>query len=200
MTSDRSGERRAADSTAVRVAVGLGSNAGDREENLRFAVRELERRLRRVRLSSVYRSEPREGARGGPFLNMCVAGEWTADPGAEGDPTAGLDPSEEAAGLLRELRFVELGAGRALERGRGEPRTLDLDLLLFGGYTVRRPGLEVPHPRMTERAFVLRPLAELMPERVPPGETATVAELAGRVEDDGLVRYRPEDDIHRGRA
>lgn len=178
----------------VAVAVGLGSNAGDREENLRFAVRELERRLRRLRVSEVYRSEPREGARGGPFLNACVAGEWPAE------ASDGLDPPEQAARLLRELRFVELGAGRPLERERGEPRTLDLDLLLFGGYTVRRPGLEVPHPRMTERAFVLRPLAELMPERTVPGEEATVAELAEGIEDDGLVRHRPDDDIHRERA
>lgn len=178
----------------VPVAVGLGSNAGDREENLRFAVRELERRLRRLRVSAVYRSEPREGARGGPFLNACAAGEWPAN-GSDG-----LDPAGEAGRLLRELRFVELGAGRSLERERGEPRGLDLDLLLFGGYTVSRPGLEVPHPRMTERAFVLRPLAELIPERVPPGEEAPVAELAERVGDDGLVRHRSDDDIHRGRA
>lgn len=179
---------------AVPVAVGLGTNAGDREENLRFAVRELEGRLRRLRVSDVYRSEPREGARGGPFLNACAAGEWPAD------ASDGLDPAEEATRLLRELRFVELGAGRPLERDRGEPRTLDLDLLLFGGYTVRRPGLEVPHPRMTERAFVLRPLAELMPERAVPGAGGTVAELAGRIEDDGLVRHRSDDDIHRGGA
>lgn len=175
------------------VAVGIGSNAGDREENLRFAVRQMERRLRRLRVSDVYRSEPREGARGGPFLNACVAGEWPAD-------AADFDPPGEAAGLLRELRFVELGAGRPLERERGEARTLDLDLLLFGVYTVRRPGLEVPHPRMTERAFVLRPLAELLPDRVPPGQAATVAELAERVDHGGLVRHEPEDDIHRGRA
>lgn len=174
----------------VTAAVGLGTNVGDREENLRFAVRQLERRLRGLRVSAVYRSEPREGARGGPFLNACVAGEWPVD------PSGGNGPAGEAARLLRELRFVELGAGRPLERERGDARTLDLDLLLFGGYSVSRPGLEVPHPRMTERAFVLRPLAELLPERVPPEEDATVAELADRVDAEGLARYEPEDDIH----
>lgn len=174
-----------ASEAVVQVAVGMGSNAGDREENLRYAVRELERRLRGTRVSRVYRVPPREGARGGAFLNACAAGEWPV--------AADLDPPAEAARLLRQLRFVELGAGRTLERERGDPRTLDLDLLLFGRYTVRRPGLEVPHPRMAGRAFVLRPLAELMPEVVPPGEAATVAELAERVEDDEVVPHRPED-------
>lgn len=173
----------------VRVAVGVGSNVGDREESLRFAVRELERRLTRLRASSVYWSEPREGARGGPFLNACVAGEWTY--GVEGEPS----PAASAERLLEELRHVEFGAGRPLRRGSGEPRTLDLDLLLFGEHRIRRPGLEVPHPRMADRAFVLRPLAEIAPEWRHRGLDATVAELAARVDAGGLAGHRPPDRI-----
>lgn len=159
---------------APRAAVALGSNLGDREENLRFGVRELERRLDRVRASRVYRSPPREGAEGGDFLNMCVEGRPFSPVG--GDPR----------GLMEELQYIEMAAGRSLRRGSGEARTLDLDLLLVGRRVVRRPGLRLPHSRMAERGFVLRPLAELLPDWRHPETGRTVRELADRVDADDL--------------
>lgn len=166
------------------MAVGVGSNLNDREECLRYALRELERRLERSRASSVYRSEPRDGATGGEYLNMCVAGVWRGNGGDRG-----------AARLMDELRFVEIGAGRPLQRRRGAPRSLDLDLLLFGQRRIREPELEVPHPRMAERAFVLRPLAEIAPEWRHPVLGPTVAELAGRCSDPGVRRHGPLEEM-----
>lgn len=163
----------------MRVAVGLGSNLGDREECLRHGLRELERRLERTRPSRVYRSEPRGGARGGEYLNMCVAGIWRGE---------GRDPG--AARLMNELRFIEIASGRSLRRSRGAPRSLDLDLLLFGERRIREPGLEVPHPRMAGRAFVLRPLAEIVPGWRHPVLGETVATLAERCSDPGVQPYR----------
>lgn len=168
--------------------MGIGSNLGDREECLRYALRELERCLEGVRASSVYRSEPVEGASGGEYLNMCAVGRWSPPASLAGgvkDERPGerqesVGPADSASRLLDELRFVEIGAGRSLRRRKGEPRCLDLDLLLFGDVTVRRPGLEVPHPRMTERAFVLRPLSEIAPDWRHPETGETVGELAQR--------------------
>lgn len=157
------------------VAVALGSNVGDRAENLRFGVREVERRLERVASSSVYRSRPKEGVEGGEFLNMCVAGR----------PSEGIASPRE---LLRELRYVEMAAGRSPRRPPGRARTLDLDLLLVGDRVIREEGLRVPHPRMAERGFVLRPLAELLPRWRHPEVGATAEELAERAETADLRR------------
>ncbi|MDP2498776.1 MAG: 2-amino-4-hydroxy-6-hydroxymethyldihydropteridine diphosphokinase [Candidatus Palauibacterales bacterium] len=179
----RAEERPAA---GARVAVGIGSNLGDREECLRFAARELERCLERLRTSSVYRSPPREGARGGGYLNMCVAGVW------RGDGPAGRGAARR---VLDQLRYVELGAGRSLQRSPGEPRCLDLDLLLVDDLRIREAGLEVPHPRMAERGFVLRPLSELVPEWRHPVVGETVTELARRHTSPGLEPYRASNEI-----
>lgn len=156
------------------VAVALGSNRGDRWELLRYGLRELERLLRSVRTSRVYRSEPAEGAGGGPFLNMCVAGRLPAD---------GPRTAHE---LLRHLRYVEMGAGRPPRRGPGDPRTLDLDLLLVGDVQVNDDELTLPHPRMTGRSFVLTPLDELLPEWRHPASGETVSRLAARAGHAGI--------------
>ena len=81
-----------------------------------------------------------------------------------------LAPGADPHALLAELRALERAAGRPDARAKNAPRSLDLDLLLFGGAVVRTPDLCVPHPGLTRRRFVLAPLAELAPALVPPGE------------------------------
>lgn len=156
------------------MAVALGSNRGDRWELLRYGLRELERLLRSVRTSRVYRSEPAEGAGGGPFLNMCAVGLL---PG---------DGPETAHELLRHLLYIEMGAGRSPRRDSGDPRTLDLDLLLVGDVQVNDDELTLPHPRITGRPFVLTPLAELLPDWRHPASGETVTRLAERAGHAGI--------------
>lgn len=150
------------------VAVALGSNLGDRRENVRYGVRELERLLSNVRTSGIYHTEPREGVRGGPFLNAVVAGAPSPD-----GPSS---PQE----LLRQLLYIEMGTGRSPVRGAGDARTLDLDLLLVGDRQIDEERLTLPHPGLTRRAFVLTPLAELLPGWSHPGSGLTVRELSER--------------------
>jgi 2-amino-4-hydroxy-6-hydroxymethyldihydropteridine diphosphokinase len=163
-----------------RFAAGLGSNLGDRLANLRYGLRAIALHASDLVVSGVYETEPVGCEDQGPFLNACCVG-WTR---------------LTARQLLSELKDAERRAGRARGGPRFGPRTLDLDLLLYGGRVVVDEHLTVPHPRLHERAFVLVPLAELAPEwQVPetPGrEAATVAELADRVERSGIVRTEVE--------
>jgi 2-amino-4-hydroxy-6-hydroxymethyldihydropteridine diphosphokinase len=141
---------------AVRAFVGLGSNLGDREATLVRAVEQL-RRLPGTDVRGVSRF--RDTAPVGPvdqprFLNGAVE----------------LETGLAARTLLDELLRIErdLGRDRSLSPPQG-PRTVDLDLLLYGDEEIREPGLEVPHPRLHERAFVLEPLFDLDPGLFVPG-------------------------------
>ena len=154
--------------TGTRVAIGAGSNAGSRRAHLRRAVSELERLLTDLRCSRVYETEPVDVG-GGPFLNLCCTGRTEREP----------------MRLLQALQALERRGGRP-EPPREGPRTLDLDLLLYGEETIGEEGLVVPHPRLTERAFVLVPLAEVAGDWTVPGTGATVEELAERVDPSGV--------------
>jgi 2-amino-4-hydroxy-6-hydroxymethyldihydropteridine diphosphokinase len=131
--------------TANHVFVGLGSNLGDRELNLRRALERLEE-LGPVRASSFRETDPVGVTDQPKFLNAAV--EVATD----------LPPRELLERLLEIER--ELGRDRATERRWG-PRVIDLDLLLFGGEAIDEPGLTVPHPHLADRRFVLEPLCEL---------------------------------------
>lgn len=159
------------------VAVGLGSNVGDRAAHLATGVGGLRSLLRDVRCSRVWETEPLGVPDDhGPYLNMCCAGR------------TGLAPGE----LLARLLEIEEGAGRDRRRtgGGARPRRLDLDLLLYGDAVVDEPGLRVPHPRMRRRAFVLVPLAEVAGSWRDPETGRTVDELAGPVDRSGVEPYR----------
>lgn len=139
--------------------IGLGANLGDARAALRAAVQAMAGLpgTRLLCLSSLYRSAPVDA--GGPdYLNAVAA----------------LDTRLEPLELLHALQAIELAAGR--ERPyRNAPRTLDLDLLLYGEQRIASRELSVPHPRLAERAFVLLPLAELRPGWATPEQLQAVA-------------------------
>lgn len=134
------------------VYLGLGSNVGDREAHLAHAVARLQGEGRVTGVSSVYETDPVGYLDQPPFLNLVVRLETAHDP----------------EDLLRRTRDVEAARGR--ERAfRNAPRTLDIDILLYGDRQLRLEGLTVPHPRMNDRPFVLVPLLELAPGLLEPG-------------------------------
>ena len=151
------------------VHLGLGSNLGDREENLRRAVEAIASwpEVRSLRVSPVYRSaHVGERATDAPdYLNACVA----------------LDGAPDADEVLRRTQALERAAGR-VPGTHLRPRPLDVDVLLDGDAVHETASLRVPHPRMPERRFVLQPLADLDPTLTITGTGATVTELLARPE------------------
>jgi 2-amino-4-hydroxy-6-hydroxymethyldihydropteridine diphosphokinase len=143
--------------------VGLGSNLGDREALIRRAAEQ----IGAVRLSTIRETEPWGYTAQGPFLNA----------------VAEVETSLEPRPLLVHLLDVERRLGRERVGPRWGPRTIDLDLLLYGDETIDEPDLTVPHPHLLERLFVLEPLAELVPSRKIPGN-GTVSEALTRIQSD----------------
>lgn len=154
------------------VYLSLGSNVGDREANLRAAIAALPPTGVRVKqLSSIYETEPVDYLGQPWFLNCVVEAETELAPLA----------------LLQALRSIEsqLGSQKAFAKG---PRKIDLDILLYGLETIDTPSLQVPHPRLHLRRFVLTPLAEIAPHLKHPAWPGNAADLLQRVADPSRVR------------
>ena len=139
----------------VWAAIGLGSNLGDRARHIGDAVAALADIGSLVRVSSLYETAPVGGPRQGRYLNSVVLVDTD------------LSPEE----LLQRCLEIERGHGRE-RRERWGPRTLDLDVLLYGDLAVSGDSLTIPHPRMTQRRFVLEPLLEVWPDAALPDGTA----------------------------
>ena len=156
---------------AVTVYLGLGSNIGDRQENLDKALNFLSQRLRMGKISSVYDTEPVGNTEQPRFLNL-VCQAYTR-----------LEP----AGLLSLAKGIESKLGRTGKSNA--PRTIDIDILLYDEQVIETPELVIPHPKMTERAFVLVPLDEIAPDLVHPVSGKTVKELLQSVtEKQGVLK------------
>ncbi len=143
------------------IAVSLGSNLGDRRAHLAFGIDRLAQHLHDLRVSSIIETAPVDVPEPQPpYLNAVVVGQTA------------LEPDQ----LIETLMRIEEARGRTRAKARA-PRTLDLDLILFGDRVVNTPALVVPHPRFRERRFVLEPLAEIAPEWKDPISGRTMRQL-----------------------
>lgn len=153
------------------VYLGLGSNLGEREENLENALQMLSKRMTIEQVSPVYETDPVGHADQAWFLNMVYRA------------STGLDP----AGMLDFAKQIERRMGRQ-ERFRNAPREIDIDILFFNDEVIESGDLVIPHTRIAERAFVLVPLADIAPSLVHPGIGKTVKDLLSELVDPEEVR------------
>ena len=154
------------------IYLSLGSNIGDREANLRTAIERLPGpRLQVLRVSPIYETEPVEYTNQRWFLNLVVEAETA------------LFPMQ----LLGYTSRIEREIGRVRTVAKG-PRTIDIDILLYARTVVRSALLEIPHPRMGERRFVLAPLADLAPDLRHPVTHLTVRQMLEKAPKTGCVR------------
>jgi 2-amino-4-hydroxy-6-hydroxymethyldihydropteridine diphosphokinase len=156
------------------VYLGLGSNVGDSEVLLQSALHSLDSpELKLLRVSSIYETEPIGLREQRWFLNLVAEFETE------------LFPKQ----LLHRLHKIELELGRQRTVLNG-PRTVDIDILLYGNFAIHTEGLEIPHPRYRERRFTLTPLAELNPDLRDPVTRKTVAEMLSALKGQAIRKRR----------
>jgi 2-amino-4-hydroxy-6-hydroxymethyldihydropteridine diphosphokinase len=155
------------------IYLSLGSNLGDRSTNLRNAITNLDLKVQLVAQSSIYQTEPWGYSDQPSFLNQVIKGDTT------------LDPFD----LLTFIKDIEGSMGRQ-ETFRFGPRLIDLDILFYDDLVLDTPELTIPHPRITERAFVLIPLAEIAPDLCHPVFSKTIQQLKTSVDASSIELFQ----------
>jgi 2-amino-4-hydroxy-6-hydroxymethyldihydropteridine diphosphokinase len=154
------------------IYLSLGSNLGDRQANLEAAIRELEPQVHALAASAIYETPPWGYLDQPKFLNMALEAQTDLAP---------LD-------LLKFLKKLETQLGRRPGEHYG-PRVIDIDILLYDSLILSQPGLEIPHPHLAERAFVLVPLAEIAPALRHPALGQTMQQLLEQIDSQDIQRY-----------
>ena len=155
------------------VYIALGSNIGDREVNLNLAIEKFGDQAQVIKRSSIYQTEPWGFHDQAPFLNMVIQVQTNLTPRS----------------LLTFLKNLEVEIGRTLTFRNG-PRVIDLDILFYDDLVLAEEGLEIPHPRLKDRVFVLVPLCEIAPDLIHPVTKTPLDKYLAKLEIVGILMYK----------
>ena len=146
-----------------KIAIALGGNLGDSKAVFASAISELNKNgVKNIKMSTLFHSKPENCPSDSPdFTNAALIGEWAGSP----------------EDLLELCQKIEISAGRPGKHDFNAPRTLDLDIILFGNRITKTTNLQIPHPRATSRLFVLKPLAELAPDWIFPDINKSIKQI-----------------------
>lgn len=158
----------------AQICLSLGSNIGDRENFIKSAIELLKMKVEIQKISSLYETAPWGKTKQPNFLNICLLGETD------------LKPAE----LLEFIHETETHVGRTPSFKWG-PREIDIDILFYDHQIINTEGLMIPHPHLAERAFVLVPLADIVPKYKHPVLKKTINQLAGEIDTSGINPYNP---------
>ncbi|MCM8822121.1 MAG: 2-amino-4-hydroxy-6-hydroxymethyldihydropteridine diphosphokinase [Candidatus Omnitrophica bacterium] len=145
----------------VEVIISFGSNLGNRRENINKAIKKISEKVEILKVSEIYRSAPQEGVSGGWFLNGVLSGKTSMKPES----------------LLKFLRSIEIELGRPADHKKNTARTIDLDILFYGGSIIRKRNLSIPHPELTKRKFVLKGLMQVSPNFIHPQNKISIKRI-----------------------
>lgn len=143
-----------------RVVIAIGSNKGNREENIIKGIKEMEKFVKIKKISSFYENPP-VNAKGGFFLNGAIEGYTELSP----------------LKLLERLKEIEKKLGRIFPHEKGDERPIDFDIIFYGDKIIKKKNIKIPHPEYRKREFVLKPLLEIIPEFVDPQLNKKIKEI-----------------------
>ena len=158
------------------VFIGIGSNIGRRKGNIEKALDLMSEKIIVNKISAFYKNPPKEGVKGGYFINCVISGQTNLHPGK----------------LVLFLQEVEERFGRKKEHNRNEARTIDLDVLFYNNIVMNKPNLKIPHPGLHYRDFVLKGLFEIAPDKIHPVIGKSVAYLWRKINEDSFKDRRNE--------
>ncbi|MCM8759290.1 MAG: 2-amino-4-hydroxy-6-hydroxymethyldihydropteridine diphosphokinase [Candidatus Omnitrophica bacterium] len=145
----------------VEIFIGIGSNKGNRKNNISKAIELLTEKVELIKISKIYKTQPQEGVRGGWFLNGVIMGKTSLTPEM----------------LLKFLQSIEQDLGRPANHKKNSERTIDLDILFYGNKIIEKHNLTIPHPRLDRREFVLKGLMEICPDFVHPNLKKSIKQI-----------------------
>lgn len=158
----------------VEVLISIGSNLGNRKNNIKTAIAKLAEKIQLIKISRIYKTQPQEGVKGEWFLNGVIMGKTSLSP----------------LMLLKYLHLIEQEMGRPTNHKKNSERTIDLDILFYGDKIIKKKNFRIPHSKLTKREFVLKGLVQISPDFIHPETKKNIKQIWQEFKDANYRKKR----------